>query len=322
MLPPDHSPCQICDNRAKNRLFEAREMMYGLRHPFTYLECAACGCVQLLDPPDDLSPYYPTSYYSYRLPHQPWWTRRLKRARAQYGLFGRGLAGHVLTRRYGIPAFVSWVQQAGVGLDDAILDVGSGTGTLLYDMRVAGFSDLTGIDPFIEEDILLPGNVSIYKRTLAEVERSYDFVMLNHAFEHMSGPAKVFEDLFRITRPGRFVLIRIPVADSQAWRTYGTDWIQLDAPRHFFLHTRRSIRLLAEQTGFDLVTVAYDSTGVQFWGSEQYRQDVPYLSDASHRINPKASAFTADEIAAYDEQARQLNATGEGDQACFYLRKP
>ena len=57
--------CQICGNRLGNREHTAREMVFGTREEFTYIECAACGCVQLLDVPDELARFYPGDYYSY-----------------------------------------------------------------------------------------------------------------------------------------------------------------------------------------------------------------------------------------------------------------
>jgi|GEM_PF-5382685 hypothetical protein len=33
--------------------------MLGLGDPFDYLECSACGCVQLLNIPADMRRYYP-----------------------------------------------------------------------------------------------------------------------------------------------------------------------------------------------------------------------------------------------------------------------
>jgi hypothetical protein len=50
--------CRICGNERDNRLHRAREMFMGTRDPFTYVECAACGTLQISEAPD-LRPYYP-----------------------------------------------------------------------------------------------------------------------------------------------------------------------------------------------------------------------------------------------------------------------
>lgn len=58
------SECEICGNTTSNRRFTAREMMFGLRDRFDYREYSACGCLQLIAPPDDYSRFYPSNYYS------------------------------------------------------------------------------------------------------------------------------------------------------------------------------------------------------------------------------------------------------------------
>jgi 2-polyprenyl-3-methyl-5-hydroxy-6-metoxy-1,4-benzoquinol methylase len=76
--------------------------------------------------------------------------------------------------------------------------------------------------------------------------------MLHHSFEHMDNPCGVLKQIDKLLNPDGELLIRIPVSDSFAWRKYGVDWFQLDAPRHFFLHTTKSIALLAKNSGFVL----------------------------------------------------------------------
>jgi len=117
------------------------------------------------------------------------------------------------------------------------------------------------------------------------------------------------------------VLIRVPVASCRAWRDYGADWVQLDAPRHIFLHTDRSMELLAGRTGFELVSRGRDSTAFQFWGSEQYRRDIPLRDPRSHAVDPAGSPWSSADIARLEGEARRLNEAGEGDQAWYILRR-
>ena len=57
--------CRVCGNESGNVLHAAREMFFGTRHPFTYVECGACSTLQLREVPD-LRPYYTDDYYSFR----------------------------------------------------------------------------------------------------------------------------------------------------------------------------------------------------------------------------------------------------------------
>src|SRR5690606_13797018 len=166
-----------------------------------------------------------------------------------------------------------------------------------------------------------PGGLRLLRRGIEEMEgeAEFDLVMLHHSFEHMPDPAETLRHVHRLLKPGRAALVRIPVADSWAWRHYGADWVQLDAPRHLFLHTRRSIALLAARAGLEVERVVHDSTAFQFWGSEQYREGIPLRHARSYARNPSGSAFTAAEIREFEQRAAELNARGEGDQAAFYL---
>jgi hypothetical protein len=58
--------CSICGNTGGNKTHSVREMMFGMRDVFQYLECGACGCLQLLNIPKDMGKYYPEQYYSFR----------------------------------------------------------------------------------------------------------------------------------------------------------------------------------------------------------------------------------------------------------------
>jgi hypothetical protein len=136
----------------------------------------------------------------------------------------------------------------------------------------------------------------------------------------MARPALVLEQLRKRLTARGVVIIRVPVADSWAWRTYGTDWVGLDAPRHLFIHTQRSIDILAARARFAVSRVFFDSHALQFWGSEQYRRGIPLRDPRSYGENPNTDLFTAGEIRAFERRARHLNRQHNGDSAGFVLR--
>jgi len=317
------SRCLICKNEANNSTFHAREMMLGSRERFLYLECSRCGCLQLIDVPD-IARYYSQDYYAFRdeveaaLPGAL--GRWLRRARTSYHLTGRGIVGKAFTRLRPVPDFLEWAKSAEVGRDARILDVGCGNGRLLLAMRNAGFTDLTGIDPYLPESVTHPGGVTLRKLQLPELAGPFDLIMLNHAFEHMPDPGKVLDELARLIDPGGTILIRTPLADSEAWQSYREDWVQLDAPRHLFVHTVRSLRSLAESAGLVIDRMKYDSQPFQFWGSEQYRRDIPLSAHMSGGRFLPAPIFTAVELRGFEREAVRLNECGRGDQAAVFLR--
>lgn len=163
--------------------------------------------------------------------------------------------------------------------------------------------------------------VKVFKKYLHELGEKFDFIMLNHSFEHMPKPLDVLKELYRLLKADSYLLIRIPVADSFAWRNYGVNWVQIDAPRHLFLHTTKSMQILAKQVGFKFSDIVFDSNAFQFSGSEQFLKDIPIRNEISYAVNPEKSIFSKQDIEAFHTKAMQLNQEKDGDAACFYLYK-
>jgi 2-polyprenyl-3-methyl-5-hydroxy-6-metoxy-1,4-benzoquinol methylase len=310
--------CKICGNAEHNNVVIAREMMFGYQDEFTYLKCSFCGCLQITDPPKDLSKYYPIeNYYSYKS------KALLNSRKVNLKYFFRRILFNIYWYLnlpiLNLPCFryLNWLKTIEISTKtDDILDVGCGNGNLLQKMNTLGFKNLMGIDPFIETDILYQSGVKIIKTDICGLLNSpyktFKLIMLHHSFEHMSNPRETLNQLYKLLNPKGLLLIRIPVSDSFAWRKYGVDWFQLDAPRHFFLHTTKSIALLAKDCGFMLEQIIYDSTKDQFLYSEKYRRDIALFAN----IKTSASYYRK-----CKKQAAYLNKMNDGDQACFILKK-
>lgn len=310
--------CRVCRNEAGNRHYVAREMLFGWRSTFEYVECGRCGCVQIAEIPQDLERFYPNDYYAYKAPVNQRIPRisNLKRLRNRALLGQRVPLGKWLVRASRPPGYFEWFSGMGIDLDASILDVGCGTGSLLLRMRKAGFSRLTGADPFISNDIDYGGGLKIRKAGIDSAPGNQDVVMANHSFEHMPDPLGALRALRRLLRPSGALLIRIPVAGCYAWRKYGVDWAALDAPRHLYLHTTKSMTLLAAEAGFRIERIFYDSDSHQVINSELHARDIASLgSEAAIRALFPESAQT--EIANF---AQHLNEICDGDRAGFILR--
>ena len=314
--------CRVCGNERGNRLHRAREMFAGTRDEFDYVECASCGTLHIREVPD-LRPYYSGDYYSLRPPEQAGvgLSRRLV---YRAGSFVRGLAaGYYRGRRlrFGFPYYLKDTR-LDLRLDpgSGILDVGAGAGGTLVALSHLGFRDLLGVDPFLAEDVTYESGARVLKAELSDLERQFDLILANHSLEHLADARAALRDMHRLLKPGRYAVVRIPVV-ARAWREYGVNWVQLDAPRHLFLYPARTFKSLAEEAGFAVDEVAHDSTAFQFWGSEQYARDIPLADERSFFVNPSNSPFTPEEIAAFGARAAELNRDGDGDQAVFYLRK-
>lgn len=337
--------CRICGNVSGNVVHDAREMFYGTRDAFAYVECAACRTIQIRHVPE-LRPYYSRNYYSFQQPHgarRPSAQGIRKRLRQRAAEFVRRAAGayygqrracfgglrHLLGRSLstllprvvaGFPEYLSDTRvNLGLTPRSRILDMGSGAGATLVTLSLFGYRDLTGIDPFVEADITYRDGVSVLKTEMSGLSRQFDLVLANHSVEHVPDPLRTLGEIRRLLKPGAFAVIRMPVL-AHAWERYGVNWVQLDPPRHLFLFTVPTFAKLAAEAGFALEDIRYDSNAFQFWGSEQYARDIPLTDERSYLVNPAASPFDTDQLAAFAAQADELNRRGTGDQAVFYLR--
>ena len=313
--------CQICSNNSNNKKLKVREMYFGTREEFDYLECSYCGCLQLLNLPKDYSVHYPKDYFTFQQKLEGKIKSFLNRFRDRASMGEKTFLGNILYKKFGEPAYISRLKIVGVGLKNSILDVGCGKGILLHKMKESGFENVVGIDPFIDETINYPNGLKILRKNFDELEGKFDFIMFNHSFEHMENPLDVIKQSNKLLEKNKYLLLRIPVADSCAFKHYKENWCSLDAPRHLFLHTKKSIEILAKDSGFEIKKINYDSRSWQLWGSEQYSKNIALMDERSYYINPKNSIFTEYQIEEFEKQVIELNRNGEGDQAEFYLQK-
>jgi len=216
-----------------------------------------------------------------------------------------------------------WVQLLGgsrLDLESRVLDVGCGDGHRLQTLRRYGFSHLTGIDPHLVREVEGTDAMVLSRKGLGELDGVFDLIMFHHSFEHLADPVEVLGEVHRLLAPHGLLLLRIPLAGSWAWRTYGVDWVQLDAPRHLFLYTPKGLSALASRTGFDLRRTVYDSGPFQVWGSELYRSGTA-LRDSGSVDGAPPPAVSRDQLEQWERQAKRLNAADEGDQAAFLFAK-
>lgn len=293
-------------------------MMFGYRDEFEYIECANCGCIFLKEIPANLDKYYPSNYYSMAGKRRDlfivWAGTLILRQYLRSSVIGK-----LLARKIDLTSF-DWMKEVTLEPHSSILDVGCGIGKLLLVMRGLGYEDLTGIDPFIPHDLFYKNGVRILKKELQNLQGEYDFIMLHHSFEHMPEPLLIMNELRRHMKPDGTMLLRMPITQTYAWRVYGTDWFQLDAPRHTFLQSIKSFQLLAEQVGLRITHTKFDSTEMQLWGSEQYRNDISLYSRNSYITNRRKSIFSRHDIKSFKRKAIELNTNGDGDQACFFVK--
>jgi len=144
--------------------------------------------------------------------------------------------------------------------------------------------------------------------------------MFNHSFEHIWEQHDTLGKAKNLLEKDGVILLRLPVINT-AFSTYRENWVQIDAQRHFYLHSLKSINMLCNKHGLYIYHKYFDSSEFQFIGSEQYKQGITLNADNSYLKNNKKSIFTSQDIKNYKKQARQLNKEEKGDQVVLFIKR-
>lgn len=306
--------CPICDNQ-ENESYFVKELQIGLREEFEYLECSNCGCLFLKRIPENIADYYKD--YG---PHQDRSTFKDKFLRKFVGLYLANFIGGSLVPKSIVPVFAQlWRKKVSEGhfnKNSSILDVGCGKGEFLSFLSAGGYKELVGIDLFIDDENI-PNDVNIIQTSLEDYSPSkkFDVIFSNHSFEHMENPLENLKCYEKLLKKNGLIFIRIPIKSNFIWKKYGVNWFQIDAPRHFFLYTVESFKILASKTNLIVEDVIFDSSFLQFANSEKYVNDVAMWDEEWTTFK-----FDKKELDEFKRQTKILNNQKDGDQAIIVLK--
>ncbi|MCL6474819.1 MAG: class I SAM-dependent methyltransferase [Firmicutes bacterium] len=314
--------CLWCHTTTAARTFTARERLFGMEGEWEYAECGACGSLQMLQPPDDLQRYYPREYDAYNTLPDAYYRGLLgiiRTWRDRTVATGKGLLGKlVLLVHPQQDPRVRSIRLLNLLPDARVLDVGCGSGLLLLIMHQVGFRNVEGIDPFYPSEQPIGGRVRVYRRTLREhIEAQpppYDVVMYHHVLEHVPDPEGELSLAKQLLKPDGRILVRLPLAGSYHWKHYGTDWFQLDAPRHLSIPSVQGMKALVERCGYRVEYAGFDALPLHLHASELYRKGI---IGSQHRPELHSPAQWRE----FARLTDQLNRTGEADSGVFVLRK-
>jgi SAM-dependent methyltransferase len=302
--------CVVCGSGVGDVEHRVDEAMFRTGESFIYRECSRCGSLRISKVPDDLASYYDKDrYYSFSTQNRIVGKHWLRYPPVRLAL----RLNTAIYIRTGLGRGVPWARHAGIGVNDRLLDLGCGSGEQLLNLWKYGYRHLIGADPFLSEDRELVPEVPLLKRYHHDLEGEFDWITMHHSFEHVPDPRGVLRSIYSRLAPDGRALIRMPIMGSNAWRTYGTDWVQIDAPRHLGLYTLDAMRKMASSEGFTVERVIFDSTDFQFWGSELVAAGRPHIDGPV--------GFSAKQIEGWSDAAQRLNLNDDGDQAGFVLRR-
>lgn len=283
--------CRSCGSTGNGRSLLISEVMFGLDVRFAYQECRECLSLNYADR-HELSDHYPDDYYSisvdprtaFRAGLSKWFATRL----SESAVNGRGLL--VGMTRVCVPVrkvrslarILSGVVQArasGLSIVRA-LDVGTGSGVVPLCLSLSRNVVVTGIDPSMEVELKDEG-LTLSRVDMSSLDGIWDLIMFNHSLEHIADPlGALVWTKEHLAANGR-VLVRIPTVTSDAYARFGTDWYQIDAPRHQLIPSLDGLATLVHRAGFRIESLKGDSTTAQYYLSRFVAIGLPVTREES-----------------------------------------
>jgi SAM-dependent methyltransferase len=192
------------------------------------------------------------------------------------------LAGSIAERRRNARTRLAWVcHRARAG---RLLDIGAAGGAFVLEAQEAGFAAL-GVEPapaFARHarDVL---HVDVRDGRVEEAELpagSLDVVTMWHVLEHIPAPLGSVQHIRGLLRPGHGLLfVEVPNFTSLAAQQMGRDWTHLDLGVHVSQFAPRSLSLLLERAGLELLDLHTVAHGAYLSRRERWAP-----AHVSHRV--------------------------------------
>lgn len=245
--------CLICDSGRLELLYQGVRDHFGIAtDAYSFLRCKECGSATLdpLPASHTLPLLYPPDYtFKADEPDQST-LRRLLRA-VEWHAFYRPVYQQRLNTFRRLTGLAS-------GL---ILEVGCGNGLFLRLLARAGY-DAEGMD-ISEADVAYARDqlaLRVFHGTLEDLTFAadrYDAVLLVSVLEHVPDPPDTVRQVFRILRPGGWIVVSVPVIDSWQAKLLGPRWGAVtEAPRHLMIPSCAGVGRLLTAAGFSDVRSA------------------------------------------------------------------
>ncbi len=137
--------------------------------------------------------------------------------------------------------------------DALLIDVGCGKGDYLQFVKNLGWQ-VIGIEPsLVAAGMARNKGLKVFEGSLFDSGLPSDYadcITLNHVLEHVPDFLAVIQECFRILKPGGKLAIRTPNTESLGHKVFGANHYSLDPPRHLFLFSPASLKLVLNKSRF------------------------------------------------------------------------
>ncbi len=261
----ERADCPLGCARDDEPVLVGRDRLQGLPGEFSVVRCRSCGLLRTDPRPTSgsIGFYYPDEYGPYEgtrvsvpgaLPLRSPWRRAIS------------TAVQSLTR--------SRAQEVPDLPPGRLLEVGCASGAYLDWMARRGWR-VEGIE--FSAAAAAQARSLGYRVHTGPVETApaptepYDLVVGWMVLEHLHDPIGALRRLREWTKPGGWLVLSVPNADSWELRAFGDAWYALHLPNHLWHPGRRTVEKVLERAGWRLSRVVYQRDVRNIVGSLGYR---------------------------------------------------
>ena len=235
-------PCPICQSEKTKFLFEGWDLMFGYPDSAFVHACKACGHVFVAGTltPEQLTDMY-TNYYSRANFNVDDYEPHKEKNRFLYWLDGE--EGHAYRH---------------VLKNVRVLDIGCGYCETLGYHKARG-CEVYGVEADENARKIAERygfNVHIGLFDPSQYEPGYfDYVTMDQVLEHVIEPLKTLRDINNILKPGGKFIAAVPNPYALGRYFFQRRWLAWHLPFHRHFYSRRSIGILAKESGFIVETM-------------------------------------------------------------------
>jgi len=230
--------CKICGSNKAKSLFKVRDFRLDDKdNEYKYVECKNCGVI--FQNPRLSSDEMEKHYNLHKIYNTKAAAKGVKKALYEFGLRKRA---DVIIRRI---------------KSGRLLDIGCGTGSFIRYLRDNSTFEVYGteINEKTISELKEKHELDVRFGNLCEINFSEDFfdaITLWDVIEHLPNPQRTLNEIKRILKPEGILVIRVPNGNSLDFKIFGKYWAGLDAPRHYYVFTRETLRRLLNEVGFEI----------------------------------------------------------------------
>ena len=267
--------CEICGEKSFEFLFKGKDKLLNIPGEFYLVKCKKCGVICINPQPSykELEKHYSSDKY-YSLKSVDKSSRKTKLKLFLYDLYfnSEGKNRNYLFKLVFLP-IKFMIRGTIIKKGKKLLDVGSGSGQFLYEMKRKGL-EVYGIEPGeFDKENAKKEKLNIKQTTLKNAkfkDETFDIVTMNHVLEHVNNPKETLKEIHRILKKNGLFIVAVPNYNSLAYKIFKSDWLALDVPRHLFDYSNKILKKLLEQEKFKIVKLRYNSRPSQFVVSLEY----------------------------------------------------